>query len=47
MRADNKGNQFGQFDLLGGRPRKLFVSGYEAIGCLWNVLSKVSGSVKG
>jgi len=39
------GNQFGQFGLLGGRPRKLFVGNYEAVSCLWNVLSRVSGSV--
>jgi hypothetical protein len=40
------GNQFGQFGLPSGRPRKLLVGGYEAVGCLWNVLSRVSGSVE-
>ena len=47
MRVDSIGNQFGQFGLLGGRPRKLLVGSYEAVGCLWNVLSRVSGSVQG
>jgi hypothetical protein len=42
MRAGSMGNQFG---LLGGRPRKLLVGSYEAIGYLWNVLSRVGGSV--
>jgi hypothetical protein len=47
VRVDSIGNQFGQFGLLGGRPRKLLVGSYEAVGCLWNVLSRVSGSVQG
>ena len=31
MRTDSWENQFGQFDLLGGRPRKLLVDSYGAV----------------
>ena len=51
VRTDSWENQFGQFGLLGGRPRKLLVGSYRAVtrklvvfvvGCLKGVLCVTS-----